>query len=45
MPAYGIVIAIMNWALRKSVQMTTRWLRFRDITTEAKFQMTLLFVL
>lgn len=45
LPVYGLVIAVINWALKKIVTMGTVWLRYRDITSEAKFQMTMVFAL
>jgi len=43
LPAYGIIVATTNFALRKIVEFGSSWLKFTDITSEAKFQMTLLY--
>lgn len=45
LPAYGLVVSIVNWALKMTVKNGSRWLKFKDITTEAKFQMTFLYAL
>ena len=45
MPVYGVAVCIVNYALKRIVLAGTRWMRFKEITAEAKFQMTLLFVL
>lgn len=41
-PIYGAVIAIINWLIKLLVQFTTVWYQFLDLTSEAKFQLTLL---
>ena len=45
LPSYGLCVSIVNWALKMTVKNGSRWLKFRDITSEAKFQMTFLYVL
>ena len=43
LPAYGIVVSLTNFLLRQVVEFGATWLKFTDITSEAKFQMTLLY--
>ena len=45
LPCYGIVVTLINWSLKKTVEFGATWLKFTDITSEAKFQMTLLYFL
>jgi hypothetical protein len=45
MPIYGGFIAGMNSVLSIAVKQGSRWMKFRNITSEAKFQMTMTFLL
>jgi hypothetical protein len=44
LPCYGLVVSIVNWALQRSILVGGRWLKFRDVTSQATFQLTLLYV-
>lgn len=45
LPGYGLLIAFFNWILKKLVEFTAIWYRFKDITGEATFQLTLLYAM
>ena len=45
LPSYGIIVAMVNWALKKLVEIATLWMRFKDTTSEAKFTLTLVYML
>lgn len=45
MPSYGLVVSLVNWGLKKVVQAGAKWIKFKDITSEAKFQLTFLYIL
>jgi len=42
LPIYGICIVALNYLFQLLVKQGSRWMRFKDITSEAKFQLTLL---
>ena len=37
LPMYGLVVSIINWALQRAVHSGGRWLKFRDVSSQAKF--------
>ena len=37
LPSYGVIVAMVNWALKKLVEIAALWMRFMDATSEAKF--------
>ena len=40
-PVYGAAVALINWIIKHLVKYGTMWMKFRDITSEALFAMTL----
>mmetsp|Transcript_10713 Transcript_10713/g.17986 ORF Transcript_10713/g.17986 Transcript_10713/m.17986 type:complete len:215 (+) Transcript_10713:938-1582(+) len=45
LPTFGLVVQATNLAMSKTVVYGSRWLKFRDVTSEAVFQLTLLYFL
>lgn len=43
LPVYGIFIALINWVIKQMVRVFSKWLKFKDITSEAKFKMVVTF--
>ena len=43
LPVYGLTIQVTNTAISKTVLYAARWLKFKDVTSEAVFQMTFLY--